>query len=1553
MRAWKNAVAIMSATCMSLVIGQVHAGARHWRGSDSESPTLASVDANWVDDSGNPAPAPTADDDVFLEAKSLDKPLTWDIPTGVHSWTQTADYAGTVTFLTGRDAIGKGTAYEAVGEKQSEEDADKWFFVRGDVSLQGGVWKHRANPNFNSSDVACKDGLGIWRLLVKVGGNMTVGASAAIDVSDCGFPASTGPGFDSVKRFHSASHGGSGIKMSNLPPVCYGSVKRPVCLGSGGQSSGAGGAVWLEVAGALSIDGAIHADALGLTSTGAKVDYYAGSGGSVLLMASSLSVGEVGEVTANGGPVTASCPGGGGRVAVVLKGAGESLAAAGLARVQASSAGFHGTVYVETESDAGNGTLVVRGFTRTQADLDNWRNNRHSTQFNDPSQDYVFSEIRLEDGAVMGLYENVTVQAQRLTTVESSNLKQFAFYGGKLQLPEGTTVTNVALRVYNEGEIFGFAEGAGQDVFLGAGVELRTDVPLSFPADLSLSDGARVCHSANGNGASYLVDLTVEGNLTIGADSGIDVVGLGFAKNKGEGTGNLGVSSIVNGGGSHGGVAGNSGTAVCYGSPLEPVENGAGVNRGTMTSVDPSYCGGGIAKLTVHGNLMVDGFIRADGKGSSYCAGAGGSVNIRTATLSGTGMVTANGGMAATGNCSSPGGGGRVAVRLTNAGASFASSPRILARGGVANESAKQAAGAGTVYLQTGDQAENKGTIVIDNDGYVPYQTACLTQFGSNVSVSNIGSIRLCNKGQLQLNAEVSLALAGDWINESVPFVAASGSEVILAGMADAMVSGTNTFYNLTCATPGKRLVFGTAEAGSLLKIAPNGKLMLTGTKESRISLDSADGSGTWKIAIQPDAKQQLECLNVKNSDATDGVTPLIASDSVEPFEGANPGWQIVGSIKPGEEILWTGEAGTSWSDPGNWNRGRLPLVTDVVIVPVTNNAPVLSENLTINSMLIRGVLNLNGFNLTVTNAFACSGTLSCRGSEMLTLSGDVDFAGARMSKAPTAVVLNGMGSRSMNFGSLSFEKVLFSGAFNASVDGGLSARALQIVPTASMSLSFADQVCLEVGELLVSGSTQASVTLQATVGKWNLVVTGSSLVCGVNVLNSNASFGIPITAYAPSQNLGGNTNWTFSPSGVLSWIGGETGDFFEASNWSGGAVPGASDVASIPSGASVNAATAVSVGALVLEGTLTAREGITVNGTVRVAEGGVLTLDKPSIVNGTLTLLSGSLLTHSANGSTEAYKIDITVSGDVMVAAEARIDVTARGYAPLCGPGAAVRLNTGAAHGAGTRLYTEWNPDAIKPAYGSVFAPVTLGSGGQGNSGTASSGGGAVKIVTSGRLTLDGVIAADGEVNYACPFSAGAGGSVYLIAESFAGGGLVSAVGGTTTNGGSGSGGRISLVQTGAGGWRDDFTALITAHGGYATGGAVPVVNGWGGTIYRQTAEEGEAAGTIYIDEGYSGAKMLPKERATELTATGSGAEDAKAFADVKVALLPGATLDLVGDFKFCDMELPSTARLFLNGHTVQLSSRVHRKRRGWKGSVIEDGGRIVWPAGFAIIIR
>jgi hypothetical protein len=213
--------------------------------------------------------------------------------------------------------------------------------------------------------------------------------------------------------------------------------------------------------------------------------------------------------------------------------------------------------------------------------------------------------------------------------------------------------------------------------------------------------------------------------------------------------------------------------------------------------------------------------------------------------------------------------------------------------------------------------------------------------------------------------------------------------------------------------------------------------------------------------------------------------------------------------------------------------------------------------------------------------------------------------------------------------------------------------------------------------------------------------------------------------------------------------------------------------------------------------------------------------------------LVGGAVLTHSANTSTQTHKLDLNVTGQVIVDATSRIDVSGKGY--LSGRTSGNTTVGGATNeGGGSHGGRGWTPysySTTNAAYGDYADPDDWGAGG-----SSSSGGGLVRVM-AGALALDGWIAADGASR-----GDGAGGSVYVAVATLSGGGGIRADGGHDTNGyGGGGGGRVAVYAADLSGFA---TAQVTARGGLGYSGT-----GGAGTVYLRDTDE--AAGTLVVDNG------------------------------------------------------------------------------------------------------
>ena len=200
---------------------------------------------------------------------------------------------------------------------------------------------------------------------------------------------------------------------------------------------------------------------------------------------------------------------------------------------------------------------------------------------------------------------------------------------------------------------------------------------------------------------------------------------------------------------------------------------------------------------------------------------------------------------------------------------------------------------------------------------------------------------------------------------------------------------------------------------------------------------------------------------------------------------------------------------------------------------------------------------------------------------------------------------------------------------------------------------------------------------------------------------------------------------------------------------------------------------------------------------------GSTLTLSgEETLSAGEITLTGGSTVTHLSGRRVSLQAEDISIDATSSIVADEK------GYSAQQGPGASPNNRVGASYGG-----SGFDGESYKEetTYGSALAPVELGSGSW-----QKAGGGAVQLVVSGTLTLDGRITANGGNAAIGIGSSGgsSGGSIYVITNALAGSGMLQANGGkghfSYVYYGAGGGGRIAVYYQSS-----TFTGTAEAKGG------------------------------------------------------------------------------------------------------------------------------------------
>lgn len=730
------------------------ASVNYWIAAEG-SDGLASTPANWS------AGVPTAASDIVISPTNSSVTLIWDA-------------AATQT-------INSYHQYGLTNEVRTTFSTDfPVLTVKGDLVVEGGVLTHPRGAVNVSANVS--------RLKLSVGGDFTLGTNATVNLKGKGLAGGQKP-TGSTAGSHAASCDGYA--------KVYGNVYRPEHPGSGSNGSNmwGGGALWLEVAGAATIDGTItvrpeEKDKIKQPAAGSVYVKAASCSGTGYIYADYAATGYY-----EGGA------GSGGRVAIELT----EATALELAESHISAHGINaggsngggGTIFVKTaDPTMSNGTLILDD-TRTKSYGARWHKPTAVTAI-PAGETWTFDAIKIKNYGVLAIPA-----------------------GTKLVLPKGiASVTASSTRqgglLYQGGEI---DWGKGPYEFAQPWI-FQANKPYTFNGNVTVkADGALGCLQFMGS--NDLSDFT-KCDVVVNGDLTVEKGGYIWAESAGP---DLNVDRTTSA--YHGGQTGSLSYAAAYDSILDPSLPGWGMATGDRATSQP---GGGVLKLTVNGALTVDGTVTAyANKNSNNSEGAGGTINIRAKTLAGEGSITADSYKFTSQQYA--GGGGRIAVRLSEQAVGtdgiFA---RISAKGATVVTSGgykpNHSSSAGTVYLQGKDDAEGAGTIRVCNDGnaqsvdpYTPFPSkgdgAEMVDALKDVTlfVGNCAKVKLFETAEvraLALDATGRLDLNG----QTLTVASATVNGVAIA--AGSYAAGTMGWLSDSSADAAGRLVVAGGSAPSL-----------------------------------------------------------------------------------------------------------------------------------------------------------------------------------------------------------------------------------------------------------------------------------------------------------------------------------------------------------------------------------------------------------------------------------------------------------------------------------------------------------------------------------------------------------------------------------------------------------------------------------------------------------------------------------------------------------------------------------------------------------------
>ena len=202
--------------------------------------------------------------------------------------------------------------------------------------------------------------------------------------------------------------------------------------------------------------------------------------------------------------------------------------------------------------------------------------------------------------------------------------------------------------------------------------------------------------------------------------------------------------------------------------------------------------------------------------------------------------------------------------------------------------------------------------------------------------------------------------------------------------------------------------------------------------------------------------------------------------------------------------------------------------------------------------------------------------------------------------------------------------------------------------------------------------------------------------------------------------------------------------------------------------------------------------------------------------------------------------------AGDVDIETTGRFSLEGRGHVAGTGPGAGTGVNGGCYGGVGGGAVDD-------NAYGSVFTPASLGSGGGGASGGA--GGGFVEFKVGRNIHIDGLIDSFG-LAASGNGGGGSGGTILIKAYNMSGNGVLDASGGAgSESGGGGSGGRIAAhIES-----TNLYAGQYLAHGGYSSNSQTA---GGPGTIYKYESARGPQYRELKYNPRLGETVIMPEHR-------------------------------------------------------------------------------------------
>ena len=1143
--------------------------------------------------------------------------------------------------------------------------------------------------------------------------------------------------------------------------------------GNAGLGGGGGGVISLAVA-KLQLDGIISANGL----AGPALNSGGGAGGSILLSVGILS--GAGTLSVNGGPGNGTAGGGGG-------------------------GGYLNVSY---------GTNQFSGSITTQGGVGSNPGGAGFTYLNNLFRSYLPQSVTCDDG---GLHAGVTPLS--LIDLPTSL---------SLNITGGAVVSNTLVGL-NVGNLF----VASNSTFL-VGAFTSGQQTYSIGTNATIQPG---------------------GSLSV---DGINNV-----------SGSAGQGALYGGGGSYGGSGGFGSTNFgSGGSPIFDIlyapsfEGGHGAANSTGGA---GANGGGSLRLTVNGRLQLDGRLSAQGAAATNLnagGGAGGSIYLTAGTLAGAGVLSVNGGAGGI-----PGGGGGGGGRIALSCTSNLFTGNFTAYGGPGTNSG----GAGTVYVSSGLAGVPPFTqLTIDNGGTAG--NTFLQNFPSgnfNFTVTGGDTTALTNgSGPVFQNF---------LLGSNSTFICYPFSQQLVTVLTNATIqAGARFTADGASTSPGGQPFNQTGGGGghagyggASLSNAPGGNVISDSVTQPTSfgnrggagfqNLAGGNGGGAFELVVngtlQVDGKISADGLGSTGLNSGGGsggsvwlsVGTLSGAGTISANGGA--GNNNVGGGGGGGRVavsyktnLYSGAYSAHGGAGGHYGGAGticLPVLGPPVVPPgqvqvIVDNGGNRGTNtllsglpstasVTLNSgasATVSGSAMLN--NLTISSNAAVTaipgsaagfsiytaGNLLIQPGGAITLDADGSPANIGTGRGFSASPGSGGGGGHGGYGSSgingmggeNYDSILTPG--HAGSGGGSSAFTSGSAGGGALYLSVNGTLQVD-GAITANGA--AAITAGAGGGSGGSLWINATTLSGAGKITADGGNG---DVSASGGGGGGGMIAAYFNSNAFTGA-------FSAHGGSGYALAGGAGTIFLRSNSATVGELFVDNGGLAGTNTQLATIGSLVNLTLQNGARGISYLP---VSFQSLSINSGAAFDAPHNTS----NMLLTVLGDAFVDSNAVINANALGDSGDfgIGTGGVDFFGNGGGGGYGGAGGASLYGAAGGITYGSSNEPIDFGSPG----GTSppnyvsSQGGGAIRLLVDGTLTLNGTVSANGNNGGYEGNGGGSGGSIWIATSTLSGTGNITANGGTGLDeqGGGGGGGRIAIYAS-----ANSFAGSASANGGngFSTG--------------------------------------------------------------------------------------------------------------------------------------